>query len=279
MSPSSDESKRSFASSKSRGSGFSEALRALSESRGLGALQRSLRIAFVAFAAAIVAFACLGDGGTILQRLAAAIVPALGAMSIVLLFALAGELARAFDLDPFAMSVAAAVAFACSFSSLRPAESGVAASFRTLGSSGIFLAILIGFAVAAAALGLRRAGLAPAAATWSAGIGVALVFAANCGRRDFRLRAFGCVAASARRLGRQLRGTSDDRAGRNAALDDRNSRPRAAGRGSDARSTSRSRAKTPRHSRTAFRFRTSSRSRRFSSSFRAARARRSHSSS
>jgi PTS system cellobiose-specific IIC component len=161
MSPSWDASKRLFASSND-------------------ALASALRIAFASLGAGVAAFTIAGSGG-ILPRIAASIVPALGVMAIVLVVALALELAKRLQRSRVAFVCGAALAFALA---LPRHDEGVIAFFPRLGGSGLFLAILICLAIlllslvvrdwAAAAIvvaavgALRAAGVSPADALYAA---------------------------------------------------------------------------------------------------------------
>ena len=149
MLPSSDASKPSSANS--------NALRAFADAPALVALRVALRIGFAGFVPAIVVFAALIPQKTLPLRVAGAIVPALGAMSIVLAPALGLELARRFRLPVAPVFVGVVGAFALAI----PRTSGLdwIAFFRVLGSSGLLLAIFAGFATLGAVLVLRVAWL------------------------------------------------------------------------------------------------------------------------
>lgn len=130
------------------------ALRALADVPGLVALRHALRISFGGFILGIVAFAFVQAQPAVLARIAASVVPALGVMSIVLVVALAFELARQFRLAPVPLVGAALASFAFALPHARGADA--VGFFRILGGSGLFLAIVICFAALVAALALRR---------------------------------------------------------------------------------------------------------------------------
>ncbi|MBV8601786.1 MAG: PTS sugar transporter subunit IIC [Candidatus Eremiobacteraeota bacterium] len=149
MSPSSVAWKPLFASSK-----FTEALRAVGEAPGLAALRAALRTGFGAFVVAIVAFALAGAGTNVLARIAAALVPALGAMSLALVVAFSLELARRLEIPQALAVTASAAAFALGLPPQLPSQP--IDFFRMLGGSGLLLAILVCFAFAGATVLLRN---------------------------------------------------------------------------------------------------------------------------
>ena len=155
------------------------AIRALSGSPEMLAIQRTLPVSFVGLGIGLVAFMALQPTGSLLMRFSHAFGAAFGVMSVLLVLALAYDLAPRRGVPRVLGVGVCAIAFALSL------PYGRSASFldlaKSLGSSGLFLAIGIGLlgiatlAVARRRLGPRLGSLAGAAVIL--GIAVALLAA------------------------------------------------------------------------------------------------------
>ncbi|GAC1399969.1 MAG: PTS cellobiose transporter subunit IIC [Vulcanimicrobiaceae bacterium] len=141
----------------SLGGALLAAIRALSVSPEMVAIQRTLPVSFVGLAIGLVAFMALQPSGSLLMRFSHAFGAAFGVMSVVLVVALAYDLApRRAVPRPLGLVVASA-AFALALPYQR-ATSFVAVA-KALGSSGLFLAIGIALvSIASLAFARRRLG-------------------------------------------------------------------------------------------------------------------------
>lgn len=133
-------------------------IRAFAESPEMVAIRRALPVSFVGLALGLAGFMLAQPGGTLLARFSHAFAAAFGAMSALLVVVLAYDLAPRRGV-PRALAVAVAIAaFALSLPYARGAS--LASVAKTLGSSGLFLAIGIGL-VTVLAIRLGRQMLGP----------------------------------------------------------------------------------------------------------------------
>lgn len=113
----------------------------------MAAIQTALPIAFAGLIAGLVGFALTASGGALLERITHSFAGAFGTMSCVLIVALCWDLARRRTLPIAAMLAIGVGAFVWSLPSGPPAS--FEALMRSIGSGGIFLAIIIALASAA----------------------------------------------------------------------------------------------------------------------------------
>jgi PTS system cellobiose-specific IIC component len=142
------------------------------------AIQATLPWSFAGLAAGLVVFMAAHPGG-FLQRLYAAFAPAFGVMSVVLIVLLTIDLARRRNVPWLPALAVAAAAFALSLP-YRGATS-VGALAQSLGSSGLFLAMIAAIG-SVTALRLARARLGSVAGTVAAAVAIVGVAALACAR-------------------------------------------------------------------------------------------------
>ena len=136
------------------------------------AIREALPWSLIGLALGLLTFFLIGDGG-FGHRMTSALLPGFGCMSIALAVVLPLRLAAAFRWPPFLFVPAVGIAFALS---PPPGSTGSGALYlRALGSSGLFLAIVLSLCAAAIFMALARVRFG----TWIAFCVVVLV-AAGC---------------------------------------------------------------------------------------------------
>lgn len=130
------------------------------------AIREALPLSFTGLILGILYFGITTPAATILKRLTGAFLPSFGVMAAFLLVILSYKLAAKMQLSPYALLTASLIAFPLTLP--RPYQSSVLLSLTTIGASGLFLAIVIALAAAAA----LRAAKQYAGAQWVGAIGV-----------------------------------------------------------------------------------------------------------
>jgi cellobiose PTS system EIIC component len=148
------------------------AIRAFAESRQMVAIQWALPISFVGLFVGLVVFMSTQPEPTLLLRFSHSFTAAFGVMSMVLVVVLSYDLAKRREISPAFPTAIAFIAFVLSL----PFEKSTsfATLMKTLGSSGLFLAIGIAL-VTDALLGVGRKRLGPIAGS---ALGAALIVGA-----------------------------------------------------------------------------------------------------